>query len=61
MEAASEALIAFSLSWIGLSLLGSDVVSSTMMSQGWGTGFTGVGDRGRKGGRRHLRDERHMA
>ena len=61
VDVVREELMAFSLSRIVLLLSGSDVVSSAMMNQGWVTGFIGVGDMGRKGGRRSRREERRMA
>ena len=61
VDALSEELMAISLSRMSLLLWGNDVVSSAMINQGCVTGFIGVGDMGRKGGRRKRRDERRMA
>ena len=60
VESPSEALMACSLSWIELSSMGREVVLSAMISQGCVIGSIGVGERGRKVGRRHLSDERRM-
>ena len=60
MDELSEELMAASLLGMSLLLSGSEVVSSAIMSQGFVTGVMGVGDRGRKGGRRRRWDDRRM-